>query len=675
MNFPKTRREELVESIHGTDVADPFRWLEDSTSTEVKDWTREQNDFLWHNLDQEMFNRVSDELVKTFHSTNYGVPVRRGERYFFTKRLPEQDQTVLYYKQGLDGEEIVLVDPNTQGTTVSLDFWNASRGGRYVAYGLSKGGNEMSTMYILDLETHEDLPYEIPNCRYSIILWLPDETGFYYDRNPREGAVPQDEMHLHTKVYMHKLGDDPNTDKLIFGDGRPKDDMIGLTLSDDARYLAISATNNWTHNDVFIYDSVTRATTPLIHGINSRFSLAFTKDRAFVYTNYKANNFRIVSNSVEDLFKSIDNWTEVLPEQKELLQGMWFTPTKMIVQYLVNVCSKVEVKDHHGRPLEDIPLPPFSTLQGISSNRNHEEFFYSVTSYTFPNSIYRYDPVDTEFKEYDRTDNPINPDDYAVKQEWYASKDGTKVPMFIIRRTDAPLLSPTVLYGYGGFNHSEEPVFMRNWVTGWVAHGGTFAIANIRGGGEFGENWHKAAMYEKKQNCFDDFIAAGEFLIKEGYTSKEMLGIMGGSNGGLLTAACSVQRPDLFRAVVSSVPLTDMVRFHTSSAVAIRWASEYGNPDNAEDFAYIYKYSPYHNVKPGTEYPPSLYLTSENDTRVNPYHARKMTAMLQLVNKENPVLLYTETDAGHGAGKPIAKIIENSAIRITFMAQELGLKL
>lgn len=675
MLFPKTRKEDLVETIHGRSVADPFRWLEDGASSEVKEWAKEQNDFLWQNLDRDMFERVSKELVETFHTTNYGVPVKRGEKYFFTKRLPGQDQTVLYYKNDLNGEEIVLVDPNAKGSTVSLDFWNPSRNGKYVAYGLSSGGDEMATIYIVDVAINKHTTYEIPRCRHSVIRWI-DDSQFYYTRNPREGTVPEHEAHLHTKVYLHVLGQDPLEDRLIFGADRAKDDMYGLSLSVGGRFLSIQVMNNWTHNDIFVYDNETGEATPLIQGIKSRFTLFFSKDRAFIYTNYKANNFRLLVSDFSDFQKPIDEWAEAVAEQNSVLENVWFTRNKLILGYLVNASSKVEIRDHSGNPLGDLDMPPFSTLQGISTNREYDEFFYSVSSYTFPSVIYRYDPASETYSTYIVTENPITPEEYKVTQEWFASKDGTKVPIFIIRRNDLETSpQPTILYGYGGYGVNMTPEFMRAWMVGWISHGGVFVVANIRGGGEFGEAWHKAAMLEKKQNSFDDFIGAAEYLISQNYTSREKLGIMGGSNGGRLVSTCGIQRPDLYGAIVSAVPLTDMIRYHTSSGPAMRWVKEYGNPDVAEDFEYLISYSPYHNVKDGIEYPPSLYLTSENDTRVNPYHARKMAAMLQSVNKENLVLLYSETDAGHGGGKPVKKIIENTAIRITFLAQQLGLKL
>jgi prolyl oligopeptidase len=331
--------------------------------------------------------------------------------------------------------------------------------------------------------------------------------------------------------------------------------------------------------------------------------------------------------------------------------------------------------DHEGKETGKIPLLPYSSLDGIASRKDEEEFFYGVDSFVFPKIVYRYDPGTMQYSEYRKIDNPINPDDYEVKQEWYVSKDGTKVPMFIFHKKGLQMngSNPTILYGYGGFANNETPSFMMNWVP-WIRRGGIFAIANIRGGGEFGEQWHKDGIKENKQNSFDDFIAAGEYLISQKYTDKEHLGILGGSNGGLLVSAVGVERPDLFKAVCSRVPLTDMVRF-PKFGIAVRWIHEYGNPEVAEDLKNIMKWSPYHNVREGVEYPSFLFTTANKDTRVDPLHARKMSARLQGVNKKNEVLLYTEMDAGHGAGKPIAKIVESQALVIYFFADKLGLKI
>ncbi len=343
------------------------------------------------------------------------------------------------------------------------------------------------------------------------------------------------------------------------------------------------------------------------------------------------------------------------------------------MRYLVNASSEMKVVNHDGKEIEKIPVPKYVTINNVSSNRESEEYFYSVQSFTFPNVTYRFDPASKNSSVYREVENPINPNDFEVKQEWFVSKDGARVPVFIVHKNDIKIDNdnPTILLGYGGFSHTETPVFMRNW-SSWLKRGGILALANIRGGAEFGESWHKGGMKENKQNSFNDFISAAEHLIKSGYTKKEKLGIMGGSNGGLLVSACAVQRPDLFGAVCSSVPLIDMVRFH-KFGIAMRWTKEYGDPEIKEEFENIMKWSPYHNVKVGVEYPACLFLTGEKDTRVNPMHARKMTAVLQAVNNENPIYLFTEIDAGHGAGKPISKVVENSAIRITFMAERLSL--
>jgi prolyl oligopeptidase len=375
------------------------------------------------------------------------------------------------------------------------------------------------------------------------------------------------------------------------------------------------------------------------------------------------------------MHKPLDEWKEFIPERKFLLETVRITKSKILIEYLVNACSEVVTFDYEGKETGKIPLPPYSTLAGISSRKDEEEFFYGVETFVFPKIVYRYDPSAMDYLEWRRTDNPIQPDDYVVKQEWYVSKDGTKVSMFVFHKKGLTFdeSNPTILYGYGGFAKNETPLFMRNWVP-WIERGGIFAVANIRGGGEFGEQWHKDGIKENKQNSFDDFIAAGEYLISQKYTNKGHLGILGVSNGGLLVSAVAVERPDLFNAVCARVPLTDMVRF-PKFGIAMRWIHEYGNPDIVEDLKNILKWSPYHNVREGIEYPNFLFTTANKDTRVDPLHARKMTARLQEVNKKNEVLLYTEMDAGHGAGKPIVKIVESQALVISFFAGQLDLKI
>ncbi|MEK7538991.1 MAG: prolyl oligopeptidase family serine peptidase [Patescibacteria group bacterium] len=675
MNFPHTKREEVIDEMFGIKIADPYRWLEDGSNPLVKEWTEAQNVYTDANIKGETFDIISDELVKNFNVTTFSNPTIRKGKYFYYERQPNEDHSVFYMKVGIDGVPIKLVDPNgmNAGNISSLDFCVPSRAGVYVAYGLQQGGNEMPTLYIKNVDTRENLDDVIPRCLGGV-TWLPDDTGFFYKRYPAPGSVLKNEEHLHMKVYLHHLGDSPENDELIFGEGRPKDDMIMLKSSVDGRYLAISASQKWTENDIYIYEQETKKTTPFVVAISARFAVFFLKDKIIIRTNYKANNYRVLSMPIESMFAPIDEWKEIIPEQEHALVGVSPTKDKLLLEYLVNACSKVEIFDHTGERQGEISLPPYSTLNEISTYCEEKEFFYGVSSFTHTQTTYRYIPDEDIFVQYRKIENPIDPDDYVVKQEWYVSKDGTRIPLFIFHRKDiAPNIAhPTVLFGYGGFGIVKSPGFMRGFVP-WMERGGIYALANIRGGGEFGENWHRAAMGEKKQNSFDDFIAASEYLIAQGYTSPEHLGILGGSNGGLLVSVVAVQRPELFGAVCSRVPLTDMVRFPLFG-MALRWVHEYGDPKKEAELKNILTWSPYHNVKAGVEYPNFLFTTGENDNRVDPLHSRKMTALLQSVNKKNEILLFTEKDAGHGSGKPVKKMVESQALLLTFFAKKLGLK-
>jgi len=670
------KKADIVDEIHGIKISDPYRLLENPDSIETKEWIKIHNDEVDSTLKDNAFDIFTEELVKTFKVVNFSAPIPVNGKYFYTERQPDEDQHVLYVKNSLEGEPIKLIDPNGKrnGNTVTIDYWKESSTGKYVAYGLSEGGDEMATLYIKNVETNKDLEDKIIHCRYSSLEWLPDDSGFFYTRNARPGTVPKNEEHLHTKVYFHKLGDKPENDQLIFGKDRPKDDMVNIKLSPDGRYLAIHPSQSWTQNDVYIYDRDTKEVKSLVVSIPANFQVRFLHDKVLIDTNYKSNNYRILWAPYEDFFKPILEWKEFIPERKYLLQSLFITKSKILVQYLINACSELIEFDHNGEEKGRINLPQYSSLTGFSGRLKEEEFFYGVNSFLFPKISYRYDPKTLNYSEYRRTDNPINKDEFEVKQEWYESKDKTKVPIFILYKKGMILdgQNPTVLYGYGGFGSNETPSFMRNWIP-WLKRGGIFAIANIRGGGEFGESWHKDGIKEKKQNSFDDFARAGEYLISQKYTCKENLGILGGSNGGLLVSSVAIQNPTLCNAVVSKVPLTDMVRFH-KFGIGTRWIHEYGNPEVKEELENILKWSPYHNVKDGQKYPAFLFTTGDKDTRVDPLHARKMAAALEGAGSDNEVLVFTEFEAGHGPGKPVAKILENVAIVLSFFAKKLGLK-
>ena len=670
-------RENIIDEINGIKIPDPYRWLEDSDTKEVQEWIEEQNKQTNIVLKNNAFDIFSEELAKNFKVINFSNPIPFNGKYFYTERQPEEDQNVLFMKNGLNGELIKIFDPNGKksGNTLTIDFWYPSKTGKYVVYGISEGGDEMATLYIKDTETNQELSEKIVFCRYSSVRWLPDESAFFYTRNPRPGTVPKNEEHLHVKVYFHKLGDDPEKDELIFGYERPKDDMLKIELSPDGKYFFIQASQKWTEDEIYVYNTSTKETKTLVAGIPCKFEIRTLQDKVLIDTNYRANNYQVLWSTYEDMHKPIEEWQVFIAEKDFLLQRIAITKSKVIVEYLINACSEVFIFDYNGKDLGKIPLPKYSSLDGISSRKGEEEFFYGVSSFLFPKIVYRYDPVLSNYSEYRKTDNPIDPQDFEVKQEWYTSKDNTRIPIFIFHKKNILLdnLNPTILYGYGGFANTQTPFFMRNWVP-WVERGGIFAIANIRGGGEFGDKWHKDGIKENKQNSFDDFISAGEYLIYKKYTSKEHLGILGGSNGGLLVSAVGVQKPDLFNAICSIVPLTDMVRF-PKFGMAMRWVHEYGNPEIKEELENILKWSPYHNVKEGVKYPDFLFTTANKDTRVDPLHARKMAARLQESNKENNILMLTEMEAGHGPGKPIVKIVENQALVLSFFAMKLKLKI
>ncbi len=676
MIFPQTKKENIIDELSGIPVPDPYRWLENADDAEVKDWILNQNKYTESALKNDAFSVFSNELAKDFKVTGFSVLAPVNGKYFYEERQPNEDQAVLYMKNTLDVEPIKLIDPNgkREGNTMSLDYWQTSRSGRYVSYGMSEGGDEMATLHIRDTESNQDLPDTITHCRYSSVQWTPDDSAFFYTRNARPGTVPKNEEHLHVKVYLHKLGDDPDTDELVFGTDRPKDDMVGISLSVSGTYLGISATQKWTENDLYVYNRDTKEIKPLVTGIPAKFSMYLPEDKVLIVTDYKANNNRVLCNSYENILSPIDTWRELIPEREVILERMRLTKDKILVEYLVNACSEVAVFNYEGVQIEKIPLPKYSKISGIATERTGAEFFYGVESFIFPKIVYQYNPTTSAYSEYRRMDNPMNPENYEVVQEWCVSKDGVKVPMFIFHKKGLVMdgTNPTVLYGYGGFNHSATPGFMRSWVP-WLEHGGIFVVANIRGGGEFGEKWHKEGIKEKKQNSFDDFISVAEHLVAQKYTSPKHLGIYGGSNGGLLVCAVGVQRPDLFSAVCSSVPLTDMVRF-PQFGIAMRWVHEYGDPSIKEELTNILKWSPYHTAKEGIEYPSFLFATGEKDSRVDPLHSRKITALLQGINKKNDVYLFTEIDTGHGMGKPVTKLVESQAFKLSFFAQKLSLR-
>jgi prolyl oligopeptidase len=685
---PLAEVQPITEMFHGTKVIDDYRWLEDGANPETVKWVAAEMRYTRALLDplpgREAIHKRLTELLSIGNVT---APQIAGKYYFYTRREGMQNQPVLYVREGADGKDRVLLDANALAAdgTIALDWFEPSNNGRYVAYGTSAGGSEMSTLHIIETKTGAALPDLIERTRAASIAWLHDNSGFYYTRYPKKGDVPEGQEMYNRHVFFHYLGDDSEKDTLIFGEGRDPEDWPSVSLDNDGRLLVITVSQGWTKSELFLMD-LKKGTPPTRITTNKNFLYSATayNGRLYITTNEDAPRYRVFVAEAGNYER--DDWQELIPQSEAVLQGIAIFGGKVFVQYEQNASSLLKVFDISGTHLKNIDLPAIGTVFGTGGKWNHDEMFYGFQSFTFAPSIYHYDLKSGSTALWTKVDAPsIDPAAYEVAQEWFASKDGTRVPMFIVHKKGFASglfkkdgRNPTLLTGYGGFNVSLTPSFSRTAYL-WMEHGGIFAVANLRGGAEFGEDWHRAGMFEKKQNVFDDMIAAAEHLIAEKYTDKDHLAIQGGSNGGLLMGAMITQRPDLFRAVICQVPLLDMLRYQNFQ-IAKLWIPEYGTADNPEQFKWLYAYSPYHHVKAGTEYPAVLFMTGDFDTRVDPMHAKKMAALMQGSAKNGgsrtrPILLRIETKAGHGAGKPVTKQIEEFTDVYSFLFWQLGVSL
>ncbi|MGB8579744.1 MAG: prolyl oligopeptidase family serine peptidase [Candidatus Sulfotelmatobacter sp.] len=679
---PKTEKRPLEETIQGVKIVDNYRWLEDGNSPDAQKWVAEEMAYTQSVLrplpGRDAIHKRLTELLSIGSVTQ---PEIGGKYYFYTRREEMQNQPVLYVREGVEGKDRVLLDPNQLATdgTIALDWYHASENGRYLAYGTSPSGSEMSTLHILETKTGKLLPDTIERTRACSIAWMHDNSGFFYTRYPKKGDVPEGQEMYNRHVFYHDLGTDPETDTPIFGEGRDPEDWPSVSLDNDGRLLLISVSQGWTKTELFLMDL--KAGTPptrITTGKNFLYSGSVYDGRLYIVTNEDAPRYRMFMAEAGNYER--DDWTEIIPQSEAVLQGAAVWGGKIFAQYEQNASSQLRLFDLEGKVISDIHLPALGTVFGSEGKWNHDEIFYGFVSFTVPPTVYRYDLKTGSASVWAKVDAPsIDPSAYEVQQEWYHSKDGTKVPMFVVYKKGLKKdgHNPTLLTGYGGFNVSVLPSFSRTAYL-WMEHGGIYAVANLRGGAEFGEDWHRAGMLDKKQNVFDDMIAGAEHLIAEKYTDKDHLAIQGGSNGGLLMGAMITQRPDLFRAVVCQVPLLDMLRYQYFQ-IAKLWIPEYGSSDNAEQFKWLYAYSPYHHVKAGTEYPAILFMTADTDTRVDPMHAKKMAALMQDEaqngkSRTRPILLRIETKAGHGAGKPVTKQIEEFTDVYSFLFWQLGVK-
>jgi prolyl oligopeptidase len=678
-NSRTTRRDDVVETLHGVAVADPYRWLEDGASDETRAWVESQNERTHRYLASAgQVEAIRARLDELFTSGWVGAPTLRGNRYFYQRRDGRLDQPVLVVRDGTDGPERTILDPNALSASglVALDWWYPSDDGRLLAYGVSEGGTELSTLYVLDVERGERLESEqIPYTRAASIAWLADGSGFYYTRYPVPGSVADGEEMYNRHVFFHLLGQDWQRDAEVFGVGRAREDWPNVDISSSGRWVSVEVQQGWARSEVYVLDrdQPQGDWIPIHVGDDAMAHPVFAGDRLLLHTNLYAPNWALYE--VDPARPQRSNWRLIIPEPTDrVLDAVHPAAGQLLVHELHNATSQVRIYNLGGVLQVEAQLPGLGSITGLGGEWNGHALALGFTSFAQPTTAYTLDPStgDSQLLAEGALPPGFDATRYAVRQEWYTSRDGTRVSMFLVARADVPLdrPRPTLLTGYGGFNVSRTPMFV-NALPMWLNAGGVYALPNLRGGGEYGEAWHRAGMLGNKQNVFDDFISAAEWLIASGISSSDKLAISGGSNGGLLVGAALTQRPDLFKAVVCQVPLLDMLRYQ-NLRIARLWIAEYGSSEDAEQFQWLYAYSPYHHVRDGERYPATFLLTANGDSRVDPMHARKMAARLQAATASDaPILLRVETAAGHGQGKPRNKLVDEATDVWSFIFAQL----
>jgi prolyl oligopeptidase len=678
LSYPDTRKSDQVDDYHGVKVSDPYRWFEDDSSAETAEWVKAENQVTFGYLGKIPYReQVKHRLEQLYNYTRFTPPIHRGDYYIFSKNDGLQNQNVLYVQKGLEGTPEVLLDPNKfsgDGTT-RLGFFEASWDGRYMAYGISSGGSDWEEAKVLEIATKQTLTDDLKWIKASQIAWAGD--GFYYSRYPapQEGHALSSKNEFH-QVFYHHIGAPQSVDELVYEDRKNPERFHFASTTENGRYAFLIVTDEGTGkkgNSLYFRDlsSADSKFIPLVPEItDDTFNPLDDLDGTFlIQTNRNAPNGKIVLYDPKS-----SSWKDVVPEQPNVIDFAGTFGGKIILSYLQDVSSHAYVYSLSGKLENEIKLPGVGTALGFSGNHKDSDLFFAFTSPIYPSTIFRYDMKAKETKVYRAPQLPgFSPDNFETKQVFYPSKDGTRIPMFVTSKKGLSLngKNPTLLYGYGGFNISETPVF-RPLVLGLLEQGFVFASANLRGGGEFGEKWHDAGSKHNKQNVFDDFIAAAEWLIANKYTSMEHLAINGGSNGGLLVGAVMNQRPDLFRVAVPQVGVMDMLRFQKFT-IGWNWISDYGSSDKADDFKVLYAYSPIHNIRPGVKYPATLITTADHDDRVVPAHSFKYAATLQaLASHDNPVLIRIETKSGHGASST-RKAIEITSDVYSFIFYNLGI--
>jgi prolyl oligopeptidase len=675
--YPDARRDGTVDNYHGTRVADPYRWLENETSDETQSWIAAQNEITNAYLDSlPARDRIEARLTELYNYERFGTPEEEGGRYFYSRNDGLQNQSVLYVADSLDATPRVLIDPNTfsEDGTQALGGTEVSPNGKLLAYAVSDGGSDWRIWRVRDIDSGRDLADTLRHIKFSGVSWESDNSAFYYSRYPLGDDGNADDQQA-VAVYRHELGTSQDADTLVY-EAEVETHNPYATVTDDGQFLIVSHFDGYLANAVYFkrIGEPNAQVTPLFDKWDGQYNfLGNTGDTMFFTTTKDAPNSRIIAVNAA----APDRVREIIPEQDQALQGVSLVGGHLIAQFIEDAKSAIRIYNLDGVLVREVSLPGVGTAGGFGGHADKSETFYSFSGFTQPGAIYRYDAATGESELFRQPQVLFDLNKFETKQVFYKSKDGTRVPMFLVHKKGLSLdgSNPTLLYGYGGFNISLTPSFRASRLA-WVEMGGVYAVANLRGGGEYGEAWHIDGTKANKQNVFDDFIAAAEWLIDEGYTSTPKLAIQGGSNGGLLVGACMTQRPDLFGACLPAVGVLDMLRYHTQSANARQWSDDFGLSEDPDGFHYLWAYSPLHNVRVGACYPPTLITTAEGDDRVKPWHSYKFAAALQRGQDcDNPTLIRIETRAGHGAGKPLSKSIRETADIYAFLVDQLDMHL
>jgi prolyl oligopeptidase len=680
LSYPLAKTVDQVDDYHGVKVADPYRWLEDTDSVDTRAWVEAENKLTFGYLEQIPYRKaIHDRLMKLWNYERYGVPEKQGGRYFYQHNTGLQNQSVLYVAESLTAEPRILLDPNTLSSdgTVALTGHQVSEDGKLLAYGTSASGSDWMEWHVRDVETGKDLPDLIKWVKFSGASWTKDGKGFFYSRydEPKQGTMLRDANYFQ-KLYFHRLGAPQAEDKLIYE--RPDNKELGFAgqVTDDGHYLVITVWQGTSPKNRLYYKDLTKAESEvvrLLDDFDAEYQFIDNDGPVFwIKTDLDAPRGRLMA--IDTKHPERANWRTIVPQGKDKLNSANVVNDLFVLAYLRDAQTEVRVYKLDGTFVRNVDLPGIGTAEGFGGKRKDKETFYAFTSFIVPTTIYRYDVEAGKSSIFRQPKVDFDPDKYQTDQVFYTSKDGTRVPMFLTHKKDLKLdgQNPVLLYAYGGFNISLTPAFSVPNIV-WLEMGGIYAQPNLRGGGEYGEEWHEAGTKLKKQNVFDDFIAAGEWLIANHYTTPAKLAIRGGSNGGLLVGACLTQRPDLFGATLPQVGVMDMLRFHKFT-IGWAWTSDYGSSDDPDIFKALYAYSPLHNLKAGTKYPATMVTTADHDDRVVPGHSFKFAATLQADQAgPAPVLIRIETKAGHGAGKPISKQIEEMGDAWAFLAKNLGM--